>query len=97
MSYTERLPINRISAEAVKNVENVRNAALALLSKQEYTKYRELLNREIKELDKFLVEYKNPDPIEYAFVMQGRIAISYALKWLAGKVEPDGGVNNEVH
>ena len=91
MAYRERLPINQLNKEANEARSHAKEQARELLSKPEYAKYKEASDKEVADLWQTIRNYKNPDPIEYAFFIQGKIKELNEREWLTNKVEGDAG------
>ena len=91
----DRFPINRMNKEAQQNTQHSRELALGLLSRPEYARYKEASNKEVADLLNTIRNYKNTDPIQYAFYIQAKIKELNEREWLVKQVEADAGVLHE--
>jgi len=95
MMSRDRFPGQTAAKETDAQLESAMGAAKKCLTSVDFQKYVKQLDAKERELLDNIRFYKNPDPIEYAFLMQARIHDYNWVVWLREQVERDAGVINE--
>jgi len=97
MAYRDRIPIIKLSKDIECIKEADQSKARELLRLPEFSKYANDMDRLLTGLLKTIIEYKNTDPIQYAFFMQAKIKEFTILALLLDRITVDAGVSNETN
>lgn len=75
--------------DAREHLERIKTNAQACLADEKFTRYREQLERTQDAIVRDLIDYQNPDPIQYAMVVSNMLTELRVARTLAGKVTKD--------
>ena len=97
MTYRDRIPLVKRKQEAKEIILAKNSKAKELLRDDKFQAYKRDMDQKLTGLLKTIIEYKNTDPLAYAFYIQAKIKEYDTLAILLNKVEIDAGVSNETN